>query len=49
MNMVGHHNEGVKLVATFGPIVFEGLEEDFRVPLDLESPCGDCNGAYLRG
>ena len=53
MDVVGHDDEGVEFVVTFGPVVLEGFDEEFGVGGNLEetasvvSSAGDeeCSGA----
>ncbi len=56
MEVVGHEDEGVELVAAFGAVVVEELEEEVGVVVDLEEAAaisgngGDEEGAdFLRG
>ena len=36
--MVGHDDEGVEFVVSFGAIVLEGFDEEFGVAFDLKEP-----------
>ena len=36
MDVVGHDDEGVKLVVAFGSVVLEGFDKEFGVALDLK-------------
>jgi hypothetical protein len=36
MNVVGHDDEGVEFVVSFGTVVLEGFEEEFGVAFDLK-------------
>ena len=36
MDVVGHDDEGVKFVASFGAVVLEGFDEEFGVAFDLK-------------
>jgi len=36
MDMVGHDDEGVKFVVSFGAVMLEGFDEEFGVTFDLK-------------
>lgn len=49
MDVVGHDDEGVKLVVAFGLVVLEGFDEKFGRALDLEETAAIVSSACDEG